>query len=128
MREIKFRGLNQETGEWVYGWYTKLVEGIRRFDAIITEIDGELTRLYIHNKETIGQFTGLHDKNGKEIYEGDVVKYARVMYGKTKYFTTEVIWNNGFILKENNTIVVDHFVIPAYKNIEVIGNIHEASE
>ena len=116
MREIKFRGLNEETGEWVYGWYTKLVEGIRRFDAIIADVDGELTRFYIHNKETIGQFTGLHDKNGKEIYEGDVLK------DKYEYIGTAHWYGSGFEFINTSGMMENG------NDLEVIGNIHENPE
>jgi hypothetical protein len=51
-----------------------LVEGIRKFDAIIAEENGELVRYYIHDANTIGQFTGLIDKNGSEVYEGDIIE------------------------------------------------------
>jgi len=72
MRELKFRGINHETGKFVYGFYTKLLEGARIFDAIITD---EFERFYIHNRETIGQYTGLKDKNGVEIFEGDILDF-----------------------------------------------------
>jgi len=81
-RESKFRGMNDETGEWVYGYYTKLMEGARIFDAIISDNGyGDLTRFYIHRRETIGQYTGLHDNKrtaeypeGQEIYEEDIMQ------------------------------------------------------
>ncbi len=130
MREIKYRGLNEETGEWVYGWYTKLVEGIRRFDAIIADVDGELTRFYIHNKETIGQYTGLHDKNGKEIYEGDIVKFEDVSGYKDG--CASVIWHEdscGYYLENDDDNIYDtlYDFTPSYQ-MEVIGNIHENPE
>lgn len=61
MREIKFRGKRVDNGEFVYGSYLKDVTG-----HYIVDYSGIK---YLIEKETVGQFTGLKDKNGKEIYE-----------------------------------------------------------
>jgi uncharacterized phage protein (TIGR01671 family) len=66
-REIKFRGKNQYTGEWVYGHYFQL-EGIHRIQK--QEYKGAW---YEVNPETIGEFTGIRDRKGSEVYEGDLI-------------------------------------------------------
>jgi uncharacterized phage protein (TIGR01671 family) len=60
MREIKFRGKSVDNGEWVYGCYCRFF-GKQLVDHIEIDIN------------TVGQFIGLEDKYGKEIYEGDIV-------------------------------------------------------
>lgn len=125
MRQIKFRGKRKDTGEWVRG---DLVHTTK--DILILPINGGWNQ-YSVNSETIGQFTGLHDKNGKEVYEGDIIgchnpdiKHLIFYEEKQGRFMAAL---NGDI--ENSFVGVcglDSSHWNASK--EVIGNIHDTPE
>ena len=118
MREIKFRAINHETGEFVYGYYVKILEGIRWIHYII---DGD-TKYYIHDLKTLGQFTGLKDKNGKEVYEGDIVSYTDKDDPEDNYVDVLIWEEHGYTTKKNG--IWSSFP----KGYEVIGNIYENKE
>lgn len=135
-REIKFRAkaINNEffQGEWVDGYYTKVLWSGNLVD-VITDGAHEIP-IQI---ETLGQFTGLHDKNKTRIYEGDIVRMSYVAEICTdddcyeeegKYVGVATITaNKGVCLNpciKNELDKIKYKPLSAYRS-EVIGNIYD---
>lgn len=126
-REIKFRGKRKDKNLWIYGYYSEIefCDGNGRGSYI--KMDGYTPIEVI--TETVGQFTGLTDKNGKEIYEGDIVKVNI----ERADFVTLVTWgrnSKGWKLKCDRTNIdkwgtIKYYSLPASDRIEIIGNIHD---
>ena len=127
MREIKFRAWDEENKTWRYGHFFETVEGIRRCYNIA---ENREIKYYVNNS-SLGQFTGLHDKNGKEIYEGDIVKYEA---DKESGIAIIEYWPGSFIfnwIKQTTpspSIIDSAFYFGCHSELEVIGNIHENPE
>ena len=130
MREILFRAKRVDNGEWVEG---DLVHSKTTSRGVIVEIF-TLDMRYEGNPETLGQFTGLCDKNGKKIFEGDIVKYhceacvgvkpveliGQIYFNSADcFFCIHYNSHNGFICDDYLSDILD---------CEVIGNIHDSPE
>lgn len=120
MREILFRGKHTKTGEWVEGLL--LTENNDTFYIVKPKTDvDDIGWLDYVKPETVGQYTGLTDRNGKKIFEGDIVKY-REEYGYIEYADQEAMFNICF-----DTWFTDFDHIYG-KEIEIIGNIRDNPE
>ena len=139
MREILFRGKQKGNGEWAYGYYHSLT------DTLANRVEHCILQEHRHTStvvdpETIGQFTGLTDKNGKEIFEGDIVKLTDK---NNNYEWTAVVefgnpnsyYSWGWQLKPITKNVEYNLDILCWVDIddfgiycEVIGNIYDNPE
>lgn len=113
MREVLFRGQRTDNGQWVKGLLTDLGLAEKEDFAWISGV-----KVY---KNTVGQYTGLTDRNEKKIFEGDIVEY-KDEYGKIVYHDNEAM----FVI-EFDTWCTDFDHITG-NEIEVVGNIHDNPE
>ena len=139
MRDILFRGKRCDNGEWVQGFYVRAdhhwhKNGIHK-DWIALGASANGGWFALHNKyavkaETVGQFTGLTDKNGKKIFEGDFIKIPDDYdeFGINAGEIYEVYFAfGGFRLKPKYS-KSKGFWLEDDATVEIIGNIHDNPE
>ena len=130
MRDILFRGKQIDNGEWVYGDLgqnqidNNAVNWIENYNP-----ETRIRRSIMVIHETVGQFTGLTDKNGVKIFEGDIDKNGGIVE-----FFNSLNWDSGgsvhsgFYCKkwfESDQELSYHY---GFDDFEIIGNIHDNSE
>lgn len=140
MREIEFRAKDQY-GNWIYGLLTGNQYNLNEYAIFTQPYHG----IYPIEKETIGQYTGLRDKNGVKIFEGDIVKYEQKEYsfslkiGIAEFNDSDLgscgccfdeHYSTGFVIKtvkpKNNSS--KFFSQYGLEKCEVIGNIYDNQE
>ena len=135
MRTIKFRAM-RNNGKWVIGNYVhhfiSYFDTIERHSIFLSKSENDNGGHWVEDiiTKTIGQFTGLYDKAGKEIYEGDILRFGNSPSG-----VCEVKWNESiaafcirfYFEDEIGSRPLGEWV-ECEKNIAIIGNIHDNPE
>lgn len=117
-REILFRGKRVGNGEWVYGVPIQSYDG----DWQICTDSYKCTVI----PETIGQFTGLTDKNGTKIFEGDILNFFD---NDGEYTNYEIVWfGNKWAVVMCGTNIADDLDMFFCEYSDIIGNIHDNAE
>lgn len=115
MRPIKFRGKRLDNGKWVYGYLSCSWD--KAF--ILWGTTAGIPNMVEVNPATVGQYTGLKDRYGDRIWEGDLVKHGDEV--SEVFFDTE---NSCFDFKASN----DPFAAQFFCDYEILGNIHDNPE
>lgn len=140
-KEIKFRGRSVQSGKWLYGYLgevnIEVLQSIYKEKVIFenlawfnTDNFGYVVNDYSVDESTIGQFTGLHDKNGKEIYEGDILRSLQsnklmvVVYDEIGASFVVAVINKNSARKLGVQFHISKSWLKKYPK-EVIGNIHD---
>ena len=118
MREIKFRGFNTKNIQWLYG--SHILNRGKHFVAPDEFADGKTWEDYEVDPDTVGQFIGVYDKHGREIYDGDILRYP--LNNKTY----QVVFKDGIYFGEGR----HGWGVAAYffPSCVILDNIHDNPE
>lgn len=133
MREILFRGKRADNEKWIYGLLVKEVDLDGSDELCIQTWDrdseGVSSRVLSVVPSSVGQYTGLTDKNGTRIFEGDIVEdQASYLFGKVVYATSQDGYDGlaGFMVDDIEYGLQNYNGF--WHQVEVIGNIHDTPE
>lgn len=130
MREILFKAKRIDSGEWVEGYYQKRYCFLGNEEHLIFHADSYKVWEYAEiNPETLCQFTGLCDKNGKKFWENDILMaHLDKSYPEDATYET-VEWNiNGWGTRENGSMDREYLGEFDLEHYEVVGNIFDNKE